>query len=255
MATRLKVLQRNTRCNSSTVQGLVANGQASALALGMASLYKECLSQIVKDENIAFHVLMMPTMTGHHYTYALQDEEDLAQDIANLHNVVIRPNDCLVILGHDILNQDISEDEMLRIVLSDVAFHIRRLKQITHDKHSCHGKIISWAAITSVLVAAHPIMRTFTGIDDSGPSIEVLTFKEEIRRRAVKALEIDRKYNALTPESMCEKIAAKIIGRVCAVSEKTKGGYISLPASIDQIQEVASELVFDAVNEHMSIEG
>lgn len=253
MSTRLLVKQQ-TRCNTSTVRELVPIERATQTAQAMASLYKECLAQIVRDETISFHVLMMPSMTGHHYTYALQEDEFLAQDIANLNNVVIHPQDCLVVLGRDILFQEIGEDDMLRIVLSDVAVHIRRLKRLANDENSCHGKTISWTAICSAIACAHPIMKTFTGIDENADEPEVLIFAEEIRRTAVRAIIKDRKYNALHPETMCDESAYFVIDKICSNASKTNGGYLSLPASIAAIQEVATELVFEAMSEYAEIE-
>lgn len=248
--TRLSYLPRPTQCNATTVREVVQGDKSSKIAVAMQALYKECVAQIIKDDNITFHVIMMPGMTGHHYTYALRDELELAQDCANLLDVDIHADDCLVILGHDILNNDISEDAMMRIVLSDIALHMRRLYPVTDQQCGWYAPSVSWAAIASVIAAAHPIIRTFPGMmyGQDADEMPVLTFSEEIASRASQAIRDDHRSKTPHLDIGQRRPIEDIISHVCDISVSTNGGYITLPTTVAAIHAVACEHYYEAIN-------
>lgn len=248
--TRLNsLLLKPTQCNAATVREVVGEDQTTQTALAMQALYKECVAQLIDDPAMTFHVVMMPAMTGHHYTYMLRDEPEFAFDCARLLNTDIHKNDCFVILGHDILSQEISEDAMMRIVLSDIALHLRRLFPITDEATGWRGDNIGWAAIASVIAAAHPIIRTFQGqvFGQDEHDIPAITFHEEIANRALRAVKEDYRSN---PELEWDnhRRTRELIERVCDIAVENNGGYLSLPASVSEIHAVACEHFHEARN-------
>lgn len=248
--TRLAYLPRQTQCNAATVREVVQGEKSSRTAIAMQTLYKECIAQIINDDNVTFHVIMMPGMTGHHFTYALRDELELAQDCANLLDVDIHADDCLVILGHDILTNDISEDAMMRIVLSDIALHMRRLFPVTDQECGSYGPSVSWAAIASVIAAAHPIIRTFPGlmVGQNADEVPVITFSEEIANCATRAIRDNHRSKTPHLDVGNRRPIEEVIAHVCDISASTRGGYLTLPATVAEIHTVACEHYHEAVN-------
>lgn len=245
--TRLSYISSPTPCDARSVTEVVPDQKSSRIAVAMQALYKECVAQIIKDDHISFHVIMMPGMTGHHFTYAVKEELELAQDCANLLDVDIYENDCLVILGHDILTHDISEDAMMRIVLSDIALHMRRLFPVVGKECGHYGASLGWAAIASVIAAAHPIVRTFNGVGDD--DLEVIGICEELARRASQA--IREGYHSKGPklDISARRAIDDVISYVCDLSFETNGGYLQLPATMAEIHSIAREHYYEAANE------
>lgn len=249
--TRLSYLPRSNQRNSAKVQEVVQADESTKIAASMQSLYKECIAQIIKDDNITFHVMMMPGMIGQHFTYALRDELELAQDCANILDVDIHANDCLVILTHDILSNDISEDSMMRIVLSDIALHMRRLYPVTDKECDWCGPSVSWAAIASVIAAAHPIIRTFPGImpGQDTDDMSVITFNEEIANRACQAIRDDHWSKTPHLDIDQRRPIEDVIAHICDISANNRGGYLTLPATAAEIHSVACEHYYEAIND------
>lgn len=227
-----------TRSNAVTVREVVDQNSATPLALGMAALYQECVAQILKDESVRFHVLMMPTMTGDHYIYSMRDEEDMCQHVANLMNVNIYDNDCVVILGQDFLENEISEDEMMKVAIGDVALHLGRISPICPET-GWYGQNIGWGAIGSVIVCSHPMVRALSDTN---------LLNERIKNGAINSIIADHRSKAAEGYREQNRCAFEAIERICDRSQEECGGYISLPATAAEIVEIATGYYHEAIN-------
>lgn len=227
-----------TRNDAVTVREVVGEDRASALALGMRDLYMECVSRILKDDSVRFHVIMMPSMTGDHYTYCMNDEEDMCHHVAELLNVDINHNDCVVVLGRDFLGNEISEDDMLQTVITDLALHLARISPVTERETGWYGKYIGWAAVASVVSAAHPIIRALGATSYLNDCIKNAANKS-ILAHQTRASEFAADLN---------RCAFEAIERVCDLAHEECGGYISLPTTAAEISEVATAYYHEAVN-------
>jgi hypothetical protein len=205
----------------------------------MRDLYKECVSRILQDQSVRFHVIMMPGMTGHHFTFCMADEDEMCQDIADLQNVDINENDCVVILGHDILSNEASEDEMMETVIGDIAFHLSRISPVTERETGWYGKYIGWSAIASVIVSSHPIIRAFG---------DVAEFNERIKNAGNDSIVNDQRSKASDCFQDQNRAAFEAIERICDLSLEESGGYITLPTTAKEMTAVATGYYHEAVN-------
>jgi hypothetical protein len=232
-------IDAKTRSNAATVREVVIGNQAKALALGMRDLYKECVNIILKDDNVRFHVMMMPSMTGQHYTYCMADEVEMCQHVADLENIDINENDCVVILGHDFLTNEISEDEMMETVISDIAFHLSRIYPVTERETGWYGKYIGWSAIASVVVSSHPMIRAFGDCSE---------FNDRIKNAGNSSIVSDQRSKASDCFENQNRCAFEAIERICDLSLEEFGGYITLPTTAKEIANVAVGYYHEAVN-------
>ncbi len=228
-----------TRSNAVTVREVVGEDRAEALALGMRDLYKECVDLILKDDSVKFHVMMMPTMTGHHYTYCMADEVEMCQHVADLQGVDINENDCVVILGQDFLTNEISEDEMMETVISDIAMHLSRISPVTERETGWYGKYIGWSAVASVIVSSHPIIRA---LGDCGE------FNDRIKNAGNSSILGDHRSKDSDCFESQNRCAFEAIERICDLSLEENGGYITLPTTAQEISDVAIGYYHEAVN-------
>lgn len=228
-----------TRSSAVTVREVVGADKAEALALGMRDLYNECVNMILRDENVRFHVMMMPSMTGHHFTYCMADEVDMCQHVADLEQVDIHDNDCVVVLGQDFLTHEISEDEMMETVISDIAFHLSRIYPVTERETGWYGKYIGWSAIASVVASSHPMIRALGDCGD---------FNDRIKNAGNASILSDQRSKADDCFEDQNSCAFEAIERICDLSLEECGGYITLPTTAEEIANVAINYYHEAVN-------
>lgn len=233
----MRIINKPTKINVRTVKGVVSDQNAKIQAVAMRDLYKECVSQLINQGSMKFHVLMMPSMMGNHFTYAMRDEDGFDQAIADLLNVQVLRSDCVVILGHDILTSDLSEDQMMEIVIADVALHIDRLSPVADKSTGWVGSYIGWSTVAAVLAAAHPVLRMLE------PEIFL---NDRIKNAGIISIIQDQR----TPKSDSQKhrAAFQAIEEICTMVDDEKGGFITLPATGAEISSAAIAFFHEVVN-------
>jgi hypothetical protein len=205
----------------------------------MGDLYSECIRQIINDDEVLFHVVMMPEMTGSHFVFSANEEEDLADGIEAILGVEIGPDDCIVLLGQQILLEERNEDEMMEIVLADVALHLDRLWPVTDETVGWMGRYIGAAAIASVIACSHDVLKMMSPAD---------ALVSRIKDMATKALLNDMR--VLTPrlEMAQNRPSFEAIELVCDSAFDTQGCYLTLPNTARTLRNSAKCMFLEVVD-------
>ena len=224
------------------VPAIVPEHEVDGLAYQMAALYKECLAQVIGDDEVRFHVALMPEMTGSHYVFSAnsREEEDLADAIEAILGVEVGADDCIILLGREMLSRDRDEDQMMEIVLSDIAVHIDRVWPVADTTAGWVGSYIGSAAIASIIASAHDVLRLL-----SPPEALVNRIKDMM----TDGLLNDRRIRNALVELAQNRPAFEAIENVCDMALSTSGGHISLPTTARNLRNTAKKLYLEVVDE------
>lgn len=214
--------------------------QLDLLALQMVDLYSDCVRQVISDDEVIFHLLPMPEMEGSHYIFTVADgEDDLADDVENVLGVNVGPDDCIVLLGKMLLGVERNEDEMMQIVLSDIAVHLDRLWPVADETVGWVGDYIGYAALASIIASAHDVLKML-----SPPGIAV----EEIKTTSENALLADKRIRDPRLEIPQNRPAFEAIEQICDRALETQGSYLTLPNTSRNLRSAAKALLIEVVD-------
>lgn len=219
----------------------VKTGHIDPLALQMGDLYSECVRQVISDDEIRFHVVLMPDMTGSHFLFAAgaPEEEDLANDVEMILGIDIGPDDCIVLLGRQMLQIERNEDEMMEIVLGDIALHIDRVWPVADRSSGWMGSYIGYAAISSIIASAHNVLKMLA------PSDALIS---RIKDRAEEGLKGDKRIRCAYRELAQNRPAFEAIEMVCDTAHETQGCYMTLPNTARNLRNTAKTLFIETVD-------
>lgn len=208
------------------------------------SLYRECYDQIIRDPNIKLHILPMPQMDGLTTTYTIDQEIEFAQAIANLLEHSVGTDDMIVVAGKELLNGEFTEDEMLEVVLGDLALHLNKLYPVADRTSGKLGTHIGWAAVASVICSAHEILRMIEGdikLLDRVKDASLQSMRNEIRFTGKNNVEM-----------VCRQNSGhlKAVEQVCKKASATFGDYLSLPTTGASIS-VAAKNIFLGISDEL----
>jgi hypothetical protein len=222
------------------VPAILKSGEVGLLAQQMYDLYTDCLRQVVADENVRFHVAIMPSLTSRQiHTVRGEQDEDFATDIAAILNTEIADNDCIILLDTEILSVGRNEDEMLEKVLFDVGLHLQRVFPVEDGASGWVGHYIGAAAICSVIASAHDVLKMLSPAETL-----INRIKDEAQNGVLNDFRvIDRAIDAKR-----NRPALEAIEEVCDRSLATHGGYLTLPATCYQIAQTAKQLFHEIVD-------
>ncbi|NTF17460.1 hypothetical protein G6L37_03435 [Agrobacterium rubi] len=214
--------------------------QLDLLALQMVDLYSDCVRQVINDDEVRYHLVAMPEMAGSHYVFSVcAGEEDLADDVERLLGVEIGPDDCIVLLGREMLGKERNEDEMMKIVLADMALHLDRLWPVADETSGWIGSYIGYAAIASIIGSAHDVLKMLA------PHGAVV---EEIKTTSEEALMADKRFRDPKMEIPQNRLAFEAIDLVCDKALETQGCYITLPNTSRNLRNAAKSLFIETVD-------
>lgn len=214
--------------------------EVSLLARQMGDLYRECVGQVLRGEEVRFHIVKMPDMTGLHYVYGARNEEDegFIGDIEKILGVEVKENDCVVLLGREMLSVERNEDEMMEIVLMDIAVHLDRLWPVADVTTGWIGHYIGRAAIAAIIASAHDVLKMLTPED---------ALVSRIKDMAGDGLLNDNRIKSPQQETKQNRPAFDAIDLVCEQARETQGCYLTLPVTARQISNTAKSLFLDVV--------
>lgn len=175
-----------------------------------SSLYEECWRCFVTPKAGRLHVLEQPSMDCGSVLYAAIDEPGLCDDVAAMTGERPKEADAIVVLGREVLEGDLSVDEMAEAALYDVAAHLNRIWPVS-------GGPAGEAAYVSVLVASHRVFQ------EGG-------FMDPVIAR------IGERFRGL-----CEGHVARAIDGMVRDAVDSKGGWMDLPASPKETWQAAKE--------------
>lgn len=222
------------------VPSIETDARPGSLAQQMFDLYKNCLGQVIADENIRFHVAMMPSLTARQiHTVRGEQDEDFATDMAAILKVEIADNDCIILLDAEILSVPRDEDQMLEKVLFDVGLHLERVFPVEDSASGWVGQYIGAAAICSVIASAHDVLKMLS-------PAEVLI--NRIKDEAQIAMLNDIRVVNRAQEGKRNRPAQNAIEEVCDMALATHGGYLTLPTNCYNIAQTAKQIFHDVVD-------
>jgi hypothetical protein len=211
------------------------------LARQMGDLYKECIRQVISDDEVRFHVVLMPEMTGSHYVFSanVAEEEDLANAVENILGVDVGPDDCIVLLGREMLRKDRNEDEMMEVVLADIALHIDRLWPVADETCGWMGSYIGVATLASIIACSHDVLKML-----SPPEALVTRIKD----MASNAIRNDKRLRTPKLEIPQNRAAFDAIEMVCDHAFETQGVYLTLPNTARTLRNAAKGVFIETVD-------
>lgn len=214
--------------------------QLDLLARQMVDLYGDCIRQVINDDEVIFHLVPMPDMKGSHYVFSVSDGEDhLADDVEGILGVDVGPDDCIVLLGQMILGVERNEDEMMQIVLADVAVHLDRLWPVADETAGWMGAYIGFAAIASIIASAHDVLKMLA------PQGLVV---EQIKLTSEKAILADKRLRDPKLEIPQNRPAFEAVYLVCDKANETQGCFITLPNTARNLRNAAKALFIETVD-------
>lgn len=214
------------------------------LARQMGDLYSECIRQVISDDEVKFHVVMMPEMSGSHFVFSanVPEEEDFADGIEAILGIDIGPDDCIVLLGQQMLQTERNEDEMMEIVLADVALHLDRLWPVTDATAGWMGRYIGVASIASIIACSHDVLKMMS------PADAIVT---RIKDMATKAILNDvrvLRFHAPHLEMAQNRQTFEAIELVCDNAFDTQGCYLTLPVTARTLRNTAKSMFLEVVD-------
>lgn len=214
--------------------------QLDMLARQMVDLYSDCIRQVINDDEVMYHLVPMPEMTGSHYVFTIADGEDeLANDVERLLGVEIGPDDCVVLLGQMMLGVERNEDEMMQIVLADIAVHLDRLWPVADETAGWMGAYIGYAAIASIIASAHDVLKMLA------PQGIVV---EEVKITSEKAILSDKRIRDAKLEIPQNRCAFEAIYLVCDKALESQGCFLTLPNTSRNLRNAAKALFIETVD-------
>ena len=214
--------------------------QLDLLARQMVDLYSDCVRQVINDDEVIFHVVPMPEMMGSHYVFTVADgEEELANDIERILGVEVGPDDCITMLGQMMLGIERNEDEMMRIVLADIALHLNKLWPVADKTSGWMGSYIGYASIASIIASAHDVLKMLA------PQGVVV---EDIKDTSEKALFADKRFKDPKLEIPQNRPVLDAIELVCDKAHETQGCFITLPNTSRNLRNAAKALFIETID-------
>jgi hypothetical protein len=222
------------------VPAILKSGEVGLLAQNMYDLYTNCLRQVVADDNVRFHVAMMPSLTARQiHTVRGEQDEDFATDMAAILDTEIADNDCIILLDAEILSVARDEDQMLEKVLFDVGLHLERIFPVEDGASGWVGQYIGAAAICSVIASAHDVLKMLSPAE---------TLINRIKDEGHKAMLNDFRVIDRAVWGKRNRPAQEAIEDVCDMALATHGGYLTLPTTCYQIAQTAKQLFHEIVD-------
>jgi hypothetical protein len=211
------------------------------LARQMGDLYKECIRQVISDDEVQFHVVMMPSMTGSHFVFSanVAEEEELSNAVENILGVDVSPDDCIVLLGREMLRTERNEDEMMEIVLADISMHLDRLWPIADPTCGWMGSYIGVATLASIIACSHDVLKML-----SPPDALVTRIKD----MASNAIRHDKRLRTPKLEIPQNRVAFDAIEMVCDHAFETQGSYLTLPNTARTLRNAAKSVFIETVD-------
>lgn len=237
------LVPEKTTYSALKISPYVKESAATRVQAANLALYRECFSQIIRDDAFKLHVLMMPNMTGKNVVYTASNDEDMAASVAALTKVSVGPDDMVVIVGDDMLDGPLTEDDMLLLVMADVAQHIDCLHPVADRTLGKFGRHIGWAVVASVILGSHDLLRM---VEDDMDLID------RVKKSAHNGIEKEARakgpgdFNTVLDQNKNLMVA---VDKVCDAAFETYGDYTSLPASGAVIAMAAKNLLQNVSNE------
>lgn len=191
-------------------------------------LYLECINQVMQDPDIDVHVLLSPGVSGDNQVYTAESEEDLSEEIETITGRSVLPMDMIVVIGRDVLDGGLTEDEMLEVAMRDVGVHINNLWPIADPEAGWAKDEIGQAAISATLVSAHEVIRM---ADDHGAAVERVKYRAE----AAMLEKMKMSKGGLHQKIAEDKQTFQILEMTCKQAFETLGKYMDLPATAENI--------------------
>ncbi len=225
----------------SQVPAIKVGGQLSHLARQMGDLYQDCIRQVICDDEVQFHVVMMPEMTGSHYVFSANapEEEELVNAVESILGVEVGQDDCIVLLGREMLHKERNEDEMMEIVLADISMHLDRLWPVADPTCGWIGSYIGVAALASIIACSHDVLKML-----SPPEALVTRIKD----MASNAIRHDKRLRTPKLEIPQNRAAFEAIEMVCDHAFETQGSYLTLPNTARTLRNAAKSVFIETVD-------
>lgn len=245
MNTPEKIMKAKTLKTSSVpgfgVSTYIADKEATPAQLGSRDLYIECCRQMVRADDFGIHVLMMRNMKGASMTLHVDGDSSLTEDVAALTGAKVAEGDMVVMLGEDLLNGDLSEDEMMEVALADIARHIDHCWPVADKSTGWLGSHLGWATVAAVIAGAHAVLRMFEPAD---------AVMSRIKDAAGKVIvdETRFRHSDARLAALQNRPALEAVENVCDQAFKTHGDYLSLPAKGAAIADAAKSIFMEAVD-------
>ena len=224
---------------------VMSEDKAPKTALAMRDLYLECVQQVIKDGDVSFHALMMPTMKGGHFIYTVTDD-GLDTDVSDILGVSVQDGDCIVLLDSNILETDRTEHEMLMVVIADIAIHVSRTWRVPEPKVCPMGGQIGWSAVAATISAAHDAIHLHPAREE---------INAEIRSAAGAAINRAATPQRLRPGMPGLSEAMATIEAVCEKALEKRGNYLSLPAPGQEIADCARAILIEVLDDPSTFGG
>jgi len=224
-----------------TVAAYVPEAAATKIQKANLDLYRECVGQILEDWEMQVHVLMMPEMRGTNLVYTADEEEDIAASVEAITGTQVGALDMIVVIGKDLLDREVGEDEMLEIAMNDLAVHLDKLWPVADRTAGWAGKHIGWAAVAATISGAHGVLRLLE------PAEAIM---ERIQDAANSGMVGEIRMKSGKMELMMEqnRTAFEAVRVICRTAFDTYGDYLPLPADGRRIAETAKAIFLQSTD-------
>ena len=206
--------------------------EGERLAQEMTSLYQESVRAIFEDDSMVFHIVPMADYDGESFISSSGTDPDLDMAAEAICGTQVNAMDCVVVLGSDVLGQQRTEDEMAQVAITHLAAHIESVWNVTDSDMGWVRKPIGSTVIAGILTCAHPIL---SAIDDDGAIIS------RVKDRAITEL-VRNKHHA-------NQQATQAITKICEEAAETNGGYLALPANVNDLISASREMFCNTVDQ------
>lgn len=217
--------------NGETRTVTVATTEGERLAREMTSLYQESVRSIFDDDSMVFHIVPMADYDGESFISSSGTDPDLDMAAEAICGTQVNEMDCVVVLGSDVLGQPRTEDEMAQVAIDHLSQHIDSVWSVTDSDMGWVKKPIGSTVIAGLLTCAHPVL---SAIDDDGEIIS------RVKDRAITEL-VRNKHQA-------NKQATQAITKICEEAAETNGGYLALPANVNDLISASREVFCNTVD-------
>lgn len=208
-----------------------ASTDGERLAREMTSLYEESVRSIFNDDTMVFHIVPMADFDGDSFISSSGTDPDLDMAAEAICGTQVNDMDCVVVLGSDVLGQPRTEDEMAQVAIEHLSEHIDSVWNVTDSDMGWVKKPIGSTVIAGLLTCAHPVL---SAIDDDGEIIS------RVKDRAITEL-VRNKHQA-------NQQATQAITKICEEAAETNGGYLALPANVNDLISASREVFCNTVD-------
>lgn len=219
----------------------VPDRMADARHTANRDLYLECCRQVIRPDDFTIHALMMPAMAGSTIVYTVEESEGMAEEVEALTGNEVCEGDMVVVLGRDLLDGDLGENEMLEMALADIANHINSVWPTADRTSGRIGRHIGWAAVAGIIAGSHPVLRLLE------PNDAVMDRIKDAAGDGIIA-EIKGRTKDDRQAVLQNRPAMEAVETVCNQALETYGNYISLPATGLTIAAAAKSTFLSAVD-------